>query len=190
MMKVIGWILFVFGALALLGSLVGGGSIVGSLFWALLGVFLITRAKKKKQEQSAKEEWANKGNSKPLTDKDFVTEISEAGNLPVEQRNAIIKFMAYIQGTSPQSVYNEEANSIVQSVVQSLGLSKDDMASIVLNSMNNDPEQEIDKIMHGLSEIQDKNLVSELYSKSMRLAEISGDRETVGFVKRVFEELR
>ena len=47
MMKVIGWILFVFGALALLGSLVGGGSIVGSLFWALLGVFLITRAKKK-----------------------------------------------------------------------------------------------------------------------------------------------
>lgn len=56
--------------------------------------------------------------------------------------------------------------------------------------MNNDPEQEIDKIMHGLSEIQDKNLVSELYSKSMRLAEISGDRETVGFVKRVFEELR
>ena len=82
---------------------------------------------------------------------------------------------------------NEEANSIV---AQSLGLSKDDVASIVLNSMNNDPEQEIDKIMHGLSEIQDKNLVSELYSKSMRLAEISGDRETVGFVKRVFEELR
>lgn len=85
---------------------------------------------------------------------------------------------------------NEEANRIVQSVAQSLGLSKDDVASIVLNSMNNDPEQEIDKIMHGLSEIQDKNLVSELYSKSMRLAEISGDRETVGFVKRVFEELR
>ena len=85
---------------------------------------------------------------------------------------------------------NEEANRIVQSVAQSLGLSKGDMASIVLNSMNNDPEQEIDKIMHGLSEIQDKNLVSELYSKSMRLAEISGDRETVGFAKRVFEELR
>ena len=75
-------------------------------------------------------------------------------------------------------------------MAQSLGLSKDDVASIVLNSMNNDPEQEIDKIMHGLSEIQDKNLVSELYSKNMRLAEISGDRETVGFVKRVFEELR
>ena len=94
----------------------------------------------------------------------------------------------------PQSVgrvtVTDSRACIVQSVAQSLGLSKDDVASIVLNSMNNDPEQEIDKIMHGLSEIQDKNLVSELYSKSMRLAEISGDRETVGFVKRVFEELR
>lgn len=50
-MKILGWILLFLGVFGFLGSLTGDNTPnVVSLFWAVLGAYLISRAKKKKQE--------------------------------------------------------------------------------------------------------------------------------------------
>ena len=122
-MKVIGWILLVFGALAFIGSLAyGNGSVMGSAFWVAVGAFLITRTNKKKQEQAAKQEWAN-NNPTPSKSKDIATvDIATENNIktmPAEQKHAIVFLLAFIQGASPQSAYSAEANQIVQSIISS-----------------------------------------------------------------------
>ena len=58
-MKVIGWILLVFGGLALIGSIAGGNSAFGPLFWMALGFVLIYFGKKK--EEKAQTDNENKG---------------------------------------------------------------------------------------------------------------------------------
>lgn len=59
-MKVIGWILVVFGGLALIGSIAGGNSAFGPLFWLGLGITFICLANRKKNN----EEENNKTDSK------------------------------------------------------------------------------------------------------------------------------
>ena len=50
-MKVIGWILVVFGGLALIGSIAGGNSAFGPLFWLGLGITFICLANRKKNNK-------------------------------------------------------------------------------------------------------------------------------------------
>ena len=50
-MKVIGWILVVFGGLALIGSIAGGHSPFGPLFWLGLGITFICLANRKKNNE-------------------------------------------------------------------------------------------------------------------------------------------
>lgn len=59
-MKVIGWILVVLGGLALIGSIAGGHSPLGPLFWLGLGITFICLANRKKND----EEENNKTDSK------------------------------------------------------------------------------------------------------------------------------
>ena len=59
-MKAFGWIFIVFGGLALIGSIAGGNSAFGPLFWLGLGITFICIANRK--ENDKKEE--NKDNSK------------------------------------------------------------------------------------------------------------------------------
>lgn len=60
-MKVWGYVLLILGALSFIGALMGGSSPVGGLFWTVLGVYLLSRAKKKEEEKKDKENWM-KGN--------------------------------------------------------------------------------------------------------------------------------
>jgi 4-hydroxybenzoate polyprenyltransferase len=52
-MKAIGWIFIVIGGLALIGSIAGGNSAFGPLFWLGLGIALVSIANRK---NNAKEE--------------------------------------------------------------------------------------------------------------------------------------
>lgn len=55
-MKIWGWILIIFGSLSGLGSIIGGANPVGFAF-LVLGLYLLHRAKEKKEEQNNKEKW-------------------------------------------------------------------------------------------------------------------------------------
>lgn len=64
-MKAIGWIFVVIGGLSLIGSIAGGNSAFGPLFWLGLGIALVSIANRKNnnKEEETKEE-NNKDNSK------------------------------------------------------------------------------------------------------------------------------
>ncbi len=47
-MKIAGYIILVLGCLSFLGALVGGTSPFGPFFWIALGIFLLYKAKEKK----------------------------------------------------------------------------------------------------------------------------------------------
>lgn len=59
-MKTWGWVLSVFGALSLLGAMIGGSSPIGPLFWLGLGIYLIHRGKQKERDKKDMDEWNNK----------------------------------------------------------------------------------------------------------------------------------
>ena len=63
-MKVIGWILVVFGGLALIGSIAGGNSAFGPLFWLGLGIALVSIANRKNNNKDEETKDENKDNSK------------------------------------------------------------------------------------------------------------------------------
>ncbi len=56
--------------------------------------------------------------------------------------------------------------------------------------MKRNPDQEIDKIMHALKEMQNPDSITDLQRKFMRIAEISGQAEMIEVVKNIFEEIR
>lgn len=58
-MKIAGWIIIVFGTLGFIGCLAGGNSIIGPLFWIVLGIYLLRRASQKQQEKEDKDRWNN-----------------------------------------------------------------------------------------------------------------------------------
>lgn len=191
-MKILGWILLFLGVLGFLGSLTGDNTPnVVSLFWAVLGAYLISRAKKKKQEEAAKEKWAK---SEPIAsvDVNVMPKQEKAYNqdFTLNQKYAIISLLAFLQGASPQSAFNDEANKIVQSTISSLGLTKEEAEKHIKASMNRNPDQEIDKIMHALKEMQNPDSITDLQRKCMRIAEISGQAEMIEVVKNIFEEIR
>ena len=98
--------------------------------------------------------------------------------------------LAFLQGASPQSAFNDEANKIAQSTISSLGLTKEEAEKHIKASMNRNPDQEIDKIMHALKEMQNPDSITDLQRKCMRIAEISGQAEMIEVVKNIFEEIR
>ncbi|MBE6200184.1 MAG: hypothetical protein E7138_07815 [Rikenellaceae bacterium] len=58
-MKTWGWILLIIGIVAGIGAIAGGSS-PAPFFWAILGGYLLHRAKTKEQEEKDKEKWNTK----------------------------------------------------------------------------------------------------------------------------------
>ena len=56
-MKIAGWIVTIFGGLALIGCMLNGSSAFGPLFWIGLGIFFLYRANKKIEEEKDLENW-------------------------------------------------------------------------------------------------------------------------------------
>ena len=63
-MKAIGWIFVVIGGLSLIGSIAGGNSAFGPLFWLGLGIALVSIANRKNNKEEETKEENNKDNSK------------------------------------------------------------------------------------------------------------------------------
>lgn len=112
-----------------------------------------------------------------------------AEDLFTNQKYAIVGLLAYVQGASALSAYSDEAGSIVQSTIFSLGLSPKDVDRYIKVSLNHDPERNIYRIVASLKEIRDKAYLYDLYHKCRTIADISQDLDTIGFVNDVFEEL-
>ncbi len=106
------------------------------------------------------------------------------------QKYAIVKLLAFIQGASPLSAFNEEANRIAQSTIFSLGLSQKEVEKVLRISMQRNPEQEIDRIFHSLDEIRDRDYLANLYRKCKVIANISADEDTIEAVDNLFQELK
>ena len=115
---------------------------------------------------------------------------SPAQDLFANQKYAIIKLLAFIQGASPSSAFDDEANQITHSVIFSLGLSQREVERIINHSMSHNPAQEIGRIMQSLSEIRDKIYLRNLYQKCIKIANISDDYDTIEATKEIFRELR
>ena len=63
-MKAIGWIFVVIGGLSLIGSIAGGNSAFGPLFWLGLGITFICIANRKENDKIEENKEENKDNSK------------------------------------------------------------------------------------------------------------------------------
>lgn len=87
------------------------------------------------------------------------------------------------------SAFSDEANAIVQSTIQSLGLSRPEVERIVKVSMTHDPERELNRTLDSLAEIRDRNYLGDVFRKAMRIAQISQDTETIEGVRHVMNEL-
>ncbi len=110
-------------------------------------------------------------------------------DLSSDEKYAIVGMLAWIQGASSLSAYDDEANEITQSVVSSLGLSMRDVGKFLSVSLKRDPMREMKRIYSLLSGIRDKNYLTDIYKKCMRIADISQDREAKEVMKDIFRDL-
>jgi len=63
-MKAIGWIFVVIGGLSLIGSIAGGNSAFGPLFWLGLGITLVSIANRRDNDKKEETKEENKDNLK------------------------------------------------------------------------------------------------------------------------------
>ncbi len=110
-------------------------------------------------------------------------------DLFINEKFAIVKVLAFIQGASPKSAFNDEANKIAQSTIFTLGLSQGEVEKILKISMNHSFEQEIQSIFCSLNEIRDRNYLYNLSQKCLNIAEISEDYETIKITEELFKKL-
>ncbi len=110
-------------------------------------------------------------------------------DLSSDEKYAIVGMLAWIQGASPLSAYDDEANEITQSVVSSLGLSMRDVGKFLSVSLKRDPMREMKRIYSLLSGIRDKNYLADIYKKCMRIADISQDIEAKEVIEDIFRDL-
>lgn len=112
-----------------------------------------------------------------------------AKDLLTNEKYAIVKLFAFIQGASPASAFSDEATQITLSTIFSLGLSKSEVEKVIRYSMSHDSEQEIGRIIQSLDEIRDKDFLRNLYQKCLKVATLSGDYNTIEVTKELFRKL-
>lgn len=110
-------------------------------------------------------------------------------HLSVEQAYAVIGLLAFIQGSSPSSAYSSEATQIVQSMINKLGLSQQDIEKYLKSSLNSDPDECINRLINSLKGIQDHDFMQRLRDNCTRIAEISDNKETKEMIHAIFCEL-
>ena len=114
---------------------------------------------------------------------------SPSNDLFTNQKYAIINILAYAQGANYISVYSDEANSIVDKWFSKLGLTKTDVEKSIRHSMSLSPERSVQIIRDSMIEIKDKAFVRSVYRDVDRIAQISGDIETIEFIKELFNDI-
>lgn len=187
-MKTAGWIILAFGILGIFGSIIGGTSAAGPFFWTAIGAFLLHRGYQKEKEKKDKDEWSNELKEEKIENRPFIIR-DPSSDLSINQKHAIVNLLAFIQGASPLSAYNEKSTQIFQSIIDSLNLSQQEVEKCIKVSMNHDPDIVTNTMMNSLAEIRDRRYINTLHKQCQQIAEISGDRECMEIVENIFQEL-
>lgn len=114
---------------------------------------------------------------------------SPSNDLFTNQKYAIINILAFAQGANSISAYSDEANSILNQWCLKLGLTKSDVEKSIRHSMSLSPERSVQIIRDSMIEIKDKAFVRLVYRDVNRIAQISGDIDTIEFVKELFNDI-
>ena len=114
---------------------------------------------------------------------------SPSNDLFINQKYAIINILAFAQGANYISVYSDEANSILNKWCSKLGLTKTDVEKSIRHSMSLSPERSVQIIRDSMIEIKDKAFVRSVYRDVDRIAQISGDIDTIEFMKELFNDI-
>lgn len=114
---------------------------------------------------------------------------SPSNDLFTNQKYAIINILAFVQGANSASAYSDEANSILNQWCSKLGLTKTDVEKSIRHSMNFSPERSVKIIRDSMIEIKDKAFVRSVYRDVDRIAQISGDIDTIEFMKELFNDI-
>ena len=114
---------------------------------------------------------------------------SPSNDLFSNQKYAIINILAFAQGANSISAYSDEANSILNKWCSKLGLAKTDVEKSIRHSMSLSPERSVQIIRDSMIEIKDKAFVRSVYRDVDRIAQISGDIDTIEFMKELFNDI-
>ena len=114
---------------------------------------------------------------------------SPSNDLFTNQKYAIINILAFAQGANSISAYSDEANSILNKWCSKLGLTKTDVEKSIRHSMSLSPERSVQIIRYSMIEIKDKAFVRSVYRDVDRIAQISGDIDTIEFMKELFNDI-
>ena len=114
---------------------------------------------------------------------------SPSNDLFTNQKYAIINILAFAQGANSISAYSDEANSILNKWCLKLGLTKTDVEKSIRHSMSLSPERSVQIIRDSMIEIRDKAFVRSVYRDVDRIAQISGDIDTIEFMKELFNDI-
>ena len=114
---------------------------------------------------------------------------SPSNDLFMNQKYAIINILAFAQGANSISAYSDEANSILNKWCSKLGLTKTDVEKSIRLSMSLSPERSVQIIRDSMIEIKDKAFVRSVYRDVDRIAQISGDIDTIEFMKELFNDI-
>ena len=114
---------------------------------------------------------------------------SPSNDLFMNQKYAIINILAFAQGANSISAYSDEANSILNKWCSKLGLTKTDVEKSIRHSMSLSPERSVQIIRDSMIEIKDKDFVRSVYRDVDRIAQISGDIDTIEFMKELFNDI-
>ena len=114
---------------------------------------------------------------------------SPSNYLFTNQKYAIINILAFAQGANSISAYSDEANSILNKWCSKLGLTKTDVEKSIRHSMSLSPEHSVQIIRDSMIEIKDKAFVRSVYRDVDRIAQISGDIDTIEFMKELFNDI-
>ncbi len=114
---------------------------------------------------------------------------SPSNDLFTNQKYAIINILAFAQGANSISAYSDDANSILNNWCSKLGLTKTDVEKSIRHSMSLSPERSVQIIRDSMIEIKDKAFVRSVYRDVDRIAQISGDINTIEFMKELFNDI-
>ena len=114
---------------------------------------------------------------------------SPSNDLFTNQKYAIINILAFAQGANSISAYSDEANSILNKWCSKLGLTRTDVEKSIRHSMSLSPERSVQIIRDSMIEIKDKAFVRSVYRDVDRIAQISGDIDTIEFIKELFNDI-
>ena len=114
---------------------------------------------------------------------------SPSNDLFMNQKYAIINILAFAQGANSISAYSDKANSILNKWCSKLGLTKTDVEKSIRHSMSLSPERSVQIIRDSMIEIKDKAFVRSVYRDVDRIAQISGDIDTIEFMKELFNDI-